>query len=269
MSRSVLVELEKRKIDLRYEDAPRLIAPDDQRLLFDSLLLLLRNHADIDLSVIAVTAPNLKRKFLGHVRHRCRLEFQNLLTTVRATMEKAYYDWQCLTGRDESGVSYHVQTVLDPFIVKAETLIKNITGPITDNEIYDQVRKVFADPQNPNLTIILNWSMEMSKYKITGGQQGAVGDESHAENFVQQQTVGTSIDIPDLLALSQELSRESEAKRKKGLPLLTSCALQQELPKPKRRPRAEISQRLFKSSSLRASGSLAWQKISVAVSRRR
>ncbi len=134
-------------------------------------------------------------------------------------MEKAYYDWQCLTGRDESGVSYHVQTVLDPFIVKAETLIKNITGPITDNEIYDQVRKVFADPQNPNLTIILNWSMEMSKDKITGGQQGAVGDESHAENFVQQQTVGTSIDIPDLLALSQELSRiRSEAQKRATTP---------------------------------------------------
>ena len=75
-------------------------------------------------------------------------------------------------------MGFHVQTILDPFIARFETLVANINGPIEDQKIYELIQKVLADPKNPNLTIIIAGSVEMSKYRVTGGQQGAVGDNA-------------------------------------------------------------------------------------------
>lgn len=217
--KNTLRDLNAHRIDLAGKDAPRLVAPDDQRILFDSLLELLRSRADTDFSVIAFTAPNARRQSLSQVRYRTRLEFEDFLDSVRSMMERAFSDWQQLQGFDGSGVGFHVQTILDPFIARFETLVANINGPIEDQKIYELIQKVLADPKNPNLTIIIAGSVEMSKYKITGGQQASVGDGARAENFVQQQTVGTQVEIPDLLALSQELSRlRSEAQKRANTP---------------------------------------------------
>jgi hypothetical protein len=202
----LLQELKGRKIDLLEGDAPNLVVPAVQKEVFDSLIVLLRSRVDYDLSVIIFAAPASRHRYLSEVRGRCNNEYLDILDVVQRALVKSFCEWQVIQGFDGSGVPLHVQEkVLKVFRETAHALMQKISGTIANEKIYNRVKEFLASAQSSNITYIQEHNV--NKYEIKGGQQGAVGDSAHADHFVQQQIVETPIEIPDIVALSGELSK--------------------------------------------------------------
>jgi hypothetical protein len=111
-------------------------------------------------------------------------------------------DFDAVTSRF-TNVPFSLGNVMNLSLQAAD--LNDLHLPYAFNQVLELQGKVVLNIQTQNLY------MEENKYKITGGQQGAVGDHAHAHDFTQQKIVEKDVDIH---ALAEELSKlRSEAKK--------------------------------------------------------